>query len=156
MATGDYEIIPLKEVKNLKDEINKLKKEKAGSHEYIIATSLDRMSTSLERLFEIFHVAATEIEQGGIQEKSFEEKIQPIMDRLKDIEEQNKDIAEGILALADIVKKQVAVKPIPQPVSVSKPVTPVYPGLNPSPFSSPEGPLPPMNDEMPPPPPPLK
>ncbi|MBT7928713.1 hypothetical protein HN682_02175, partial [Candidatus Peregrinibacteria bacterium] len=84
----DYEIIPLKEVKKLKDEIERLKKEKAGSPAFAISNTLERLASSLEKLFQLFEVAATEIEHDKIEEKSFEEKVQPVIDKMNVLEDQ--------------------------------------------------------------------
>lgn len=102
----DYEIIPLEEIKKLKEHIKQLEQEKAESPAHNIAITLSRLSITLEKLFQIFDVAAAEIKHDDIHEKNFEEKIEPIVRRLKEIERQNHDIAEGMLALVDLVKKQ--------------------------------------------------
>lgn len=132
---GDYEIIPTEEVSKLKSEIERLKLEQTDAPTTIIANTLDRLANTLEKLFKIFEVAATEIENEQLHQKSFDEKISPIMHRLSEIERQNKDIAEGILALADIVKKKVR-EPEQQPQRQSQrsefpPLEPMR--VNPSP-----------------------
>lgn len=111
---SDYEIIPLEEVQKLKKEIQRLKAEKTSSPSSGIAGSLDRLANSLEKLFKIFEVAATEIEQDRLNEKTFEERIQPLVNKLRSIEQQNKDIADGVLALADIVKQKSPPQPTKQ------------------------------------------
>lgn len=120
MADDDYEIVPLKDVKKLKDEIDKLRNDQKNSPVGAIADSLERLTTTLERLFEIFNVAATDIEQEKMNERSFEDKIEPIIRKLSEMEQQNRDIAEGILALADIIKRQSGIgktkKPMPMPM----------------------------------------
>lgn len=105
MDQDNYELMPLDEIKRLKDEISELKKEKHYAPSFVVAKSLDRLANSLEGLFKIFEVAATDIEQDNTSKLSFEEKISPIIAKLEMLESQNKDIAEGMLALADIVKK---------------------------------------------------
>jgi len=106
MNNDDYELIPLKEIKNLKEHIKKLEKEKADSPAGSIARTLGKLSISLEKLFQIFDVAATEIEHEHLHERNFEEKIEPILQSLKELEKQNQDIAEGMLTLVDVVKRQ--------------------------------------------------
>jgi len=101
----DDEIMPLDEVKQLKKEISELKKDKEYAPSSVVARSLERLAESLERLFKIFEVAATDIEEERIAEQSFEDKIQPLLKKMEDLEQQNKDIAEGLLALADVVKE---------------------------------------------------
>ena len=153
----DYEIIPLKEVKKLKDEIERLKKEKTGSPAFAISNTLERLASSLEKLFQLFEVAATEIEKDKIEEKSFEEKVQPVIDKMQVLEDQNHDIAEGILALADIIKKQPHPRsqvnpPMPEPRIPAGP-EPVFKDFPSSSLPPAPGNLPPPPGEMPPPPP---
>ncbi|MBW3020702.1 hypothetical protein KY334_05375 [Candidatus Woesearchaeota archaeon] len=105
MDQDNYELMPLDEIKRLKDEISELKKEKHYAPSFVVARSLERLANSLEGLFKIFEVAATDIEQDTTSKLSFEERISPIIAKLDRLESQNKDIAEGMLALADIVKK---------------------------------------------------
>ncbi|MBW2998384.1 hypothetical protein KY321_02485 [Candidatus Woesearchaeota archaeon] len=105
MNQDNYELMPLNEIKRLKEEISELKQEKHYAPSFVVAKSLDRLANSLEGLFKIFEVAATDIEQDNTSKKSFEEHIMPIIDKLERLESQNKDIAEGMLALADIVKR---------------------------------------------------
>ncbi|MBT3304568.1 hypothetical protein HN592_02570 [Candidatus Woesearchaeota archaeon] len=147
----DYEIIPLKEVKKLKDEIERLKKEKAGSPAFAISNTLERLASSLEKLFQLFEVAATEIEHDKIEEKSFEEKVQPVIDKMNVLEDQNRDIAEGILALADIIKKQP--RPVQRPINPPMPEPRIPAGPEPIFNDFPAPSLPPPPGNMPPPPP---
>lgn len=165
MDDNNYELMPLDEVKKLKQEISELKKEKHYAPSSVVAQSLDRLANSLEGMFKIFDVAATDIEQEAINKKSFEEQIAPILERLASIEEQNKDIAEGMLALADIVKKledkedKEEIVPYGKPMDVKplevpspEPMNEGPADLGPIPSPKPMGEIPPMpNRGIPPP-----
>lgn len=149
MDNDNYELMPLDEVKKLKQEISELKKEKHYAPSSVVAQSLDRLANSLESMFKIFDVAATDIEQESINKKSFEEQIAPIMEKLDRIEDQNKDIAEGMLALADIVKKldvedEEKVVPYGKPVPIIKPTEVPVPSEETQGAPKPIGNLPPM------------
>lgn len=149
--TSDYEIISLDEVEKLKSEIQRLKRESSSSPASGIANSLDRLANSLERLFKIFEVAATELEQDKLNEKTFEERIEPMVDKLKAIERQNKDIADGVLALADIIKRQSA-PAVPKQEPPQRPPMPSF-GSYDAPPSFSDNSLPPLRpprDESPP------
>ncbi len=161
--SDDYELIPLDEVEKLKAEIAALKQGKKSSPASLAGT-LDRLANALEKLFKIFEVAATDMEQDKLHEKTFEEKIQPLMDKIRSMEQQNKDLAEGILAMADIVKgidRKLAVRdtrrmssqtmPPKSPLDVGRPMSPP-PMQQPSSPSMPPPSLPPAS-AMPPPPP---
>jgi len=151
--SDDYELIPLDEVEKLKAEISALKKDKKSSPASLAGT-LDRLANALEKLFKIFEVAATDMEQDKLHEKTFEEKIQPMMDKMRSVEQQNRDLAEGILAMADIVKgierklavRDVRARTIPTPRAAqpprSMPSSPLDTGMQSS--------MPPMGSSYPP------
>ena len=66
--TDNYEIVPLNEVKKLKEEITLLKKETEYAPSSVVAKSLERLANSLDSLFKIFQVAATDVEQETLEE----------------------------------------------------------------------------------------
>src|SRR5574341_731823 len=103
-ATEDeYELLPHKEIEDLKEELSKLKEfEIAPSKK--LQVSLLELNTKLDKLITIFEDATHEmrIEEGGL---SFTEKMKPLLEKMNKILEQNSEIASGILALADMVKE---------------------------------------------------
>jgi hypothetical protein len=55
----------------------------------------------------MFKTAADEMKLEEQEEKMFASQLQPILDKLDEIMEQNKVIAEGMVAIADIVKERL-------------------------------------------------
>lgn len=101
-SEDEYELLPHKEIEDLKDELAKLKEfEIAPSKK--LQVSLLELNTKLDKLITIFEDATHElrIEEGAL---SFTEKMRPILEKMNKILEQNSEIASGILALADMVK----------------------------------------------------
>lgn len=101
-SEDEYELLPHKEIEDLKDELAKLKEfEIAPSKK--LQVSLLELNTKLDKLITIFEDATHElrIEEGAL---SFTEKMKPILEKMNKILEQNSEIASGILALADMVK----------------------------------------------------
>jgi len=99
----EYELLPHKEIEDLKEELSKLKEfEIAPSKK--LQVSLLELNTKLDKLITIFEDATHEmrIEEGGL---SFTEKMKPLLEKMNKILEQNSEIASGILALADMVKE---------------------------------------------------
>ncbi len=99
----EYELLPHKEIEDLKDELAKLKEfEIAPSKK--LQVSLLELNTKLDKLLTIFEDATHEmnVEEGGL---SFTEKMRPLLEKMNKILEQNSEIASGILALADMVKE---------------------------------------------------
>ena len=93
----EYELLPHKEIEDLKDELAKLKEfEIAPSKK--LQLSLLELNNKLDKMVTIFEDASHEmkIEEGGL---SFTDKMKPLLEKMNKILEQNSEIASGILAL---------------------------------------------------------
>jgi hypothetical protein len=158
----DYEILPQKEIQELKDELRKLKDFEITPSKKM-QVSLVEVNTKLDKLLSIFEEAMTalQVEEGGL---SFKEKMRPVAEKMNKILEQNSEIAQGIVAVADLVRdlredlgKGVAVKetlsaPEPMQLPPGQFAPQAYP-----PAGAPAQPMPPMPGMgMPPPPPPRR
>jgi hypothetical protein len=99
----DYEILPQKEIQELKEELRKLKEFEIMPSKKM-QVSLVELNTKLDKLLNIFEEATTalHIEEGGM---SFKEKISPIIEKMNKVLDQNAEIAQGIVAVADLVKE---------------------------------------------------
>ncbi|MBN2112477.1 hypothetical protein JW707_05260 [Candidatus Woesearchaeota archaeon] len=99
----EYELLPHKEIVELKDELRRLKSlpPEAGKHAEV---SYDVLTRKMDRLIEIFEEAekSVEVEEGAM---TFKERMAPFMDKMNKVLEQNSEIAEGIVALADIMNE---------------------------------------------------
>ncbi len=114
----EYELLPHKEIEDLKNELSKLKDfEIAPSKKMHV--SLLELNNKLDKLLTIFDDAAHEmrVEEGGL---SFAEKMRPLLEKMNKILEQNSEIASGIIALADMVKDTRS----PQPMMHEEPEMP--------------------------------
>ena len=171
----EYEILPQKEIQELKDELRKLKEFEITPSKKM-QVSLVEVNQKLDKMLSIFEEATTalELEEGGL---SFKEKMRPVIERMNKILEQNSEIAQGIVAVADLVKdlredvgkgpmtrehKLEGPSPVPLPSSRLRPgpgtppartmPRPIgVPGMAPPPAGPPAGP-----PGMPPPPPPRR
>ena len=94
----DYEFLPEKEIKNLKKEIESLKKHSVseGTDGNTLLEAVNNLNDSIRRLIDIFTQA-----QADLSEQY--EGTSPVED-LKEIKDQNEQIARGLVAVADIVK----------------------------------------------------
>lgn len=174
----EYELMPHKEIVELREELRELKSlpSGAGSH---AESSYEELTKKMDRLIEIFEEAekSVKVEEGAM---SFKEKMAPFAEKVNKVLEQNSEIAEGIVALADLMseikdKLEVGViykakeaekisipkpKPaMPEPAGMPPPSGPA-PGMPPLPRSGPmpapgagaPPPLPRPGAPMPPPP----
>lgn len=97
----EYELMPHKEIVELREELRKLKSlpPEAGKHAEV---SYEMLTKKIDRLIEIFEEAekTIKIEEGAA---TWKEKMAPVVDRMNTVLKQNSEIAEGIVALADIM-----------------------------------------------------
>jgi hypothetical protein len=114
--TEEYELLPHKEIEELKEELRKLKEFEITPTKKL-RISLIELNKKLDKLLQIFDEARHDIrtEEIGL---GFKEKMKPLMEKLETLQEQQADIAEGMVALADIVKgmKKEKEKPSLEPL----------------------------------------
>jgi len=110
----EYELMPHKEILELRDELHKLK---MRPNEKTLQLSMVELSAKVDKLIDIFSEAMHEIriEEGGL---TFQDKMKPMVDRMDKVLEQNSQIAEGVVAIADLVNE---LKDIVPSSSSSKP-----------------------------------
>ncbi|MBD3164699.1 hypothetical protein GF323_05870 [Candidatus Woesearchaeota archaeon] len=68
--------------------------------------SVNNLTKHMDTLLEIFRSATDEMKLEEQEEKALSQQVRPLMDKLDEIIEQNKIIAEGMVALSDIVKEK--------------------------------------------------
>jgi len=99
----DYELMPHQEIEELKEELAKLKEFEITPTKKL-RISLVELNSKIDKLLDIFEEAnrQIQIEEGGM---TFNEKMKPLIDKMHKILEQNSQIAEGIVTMADMVKE---------------------------------------------------
>jgi hypothetical protein len=99
----EYELVPYKEINELKDELHKLKDYPIPSSKKLQVT-MDELALKLDRMTAILEEASHELhaEEGGM---TFQEKMRPLLEKMNKILEQNSEIAKGIVAVADLVEE---------------------------------------------------
>ncbi|PIN74817.1 hypothetical protein COV18_06390 [Candidatus Woesearchaeota archaeon CG10_big_fil_rev_8_21_14_0_10_37_12] len=159
----EYELLPHREIEDLKSELAKLKEFEIAPSKRL-QVSLLELNTKLDKLITIFEDATHElrIEEGGL---SFSEKMRPMLDKMNKILEQNSEIASAVLTLADMVKgkgptssrslspefppleRESSLPPLPK--RFEAPSFEEGPELPPLPYSENEGLAPPFGREFP-------
>ncbi len=148
MADEEYELLPHKEIEELKEELAKLKEFEITPTKKL-RVSLVELNSKLDKLLDIFEDAMrqVQVEEGGM---TFHDKMKPIVDKMNKILDQNAQIAEGIVTMADMIKgmgRAPAEKGFPELPSRGIRAPP-SPGMS----SGPAIPPPPRAPMMPPPP----
>ncbi len=153
-AEEEYELLPHKDIVELREELRKLKSlpSEAGRHAEV---SYEDLTKKMDRLIEIFEEAekTIKIEEGAA---TFKEKMTPIVDKMNEILRQNSEIAEGIVALADIMnemKEKLEVGVIYKAKEAERIKTEPIPAPRFGPAAPPAGPPRPPVPGAPPPPP---
>ena len=146
-----------KQLSNIKKQVEKLKKSTPVSASSVqrITESVDQLTNSINSLIGMFKEAGEEINFEEKEKDIIEERLIPLEAKIDTLIEQNKKIAQGIVALADMLKEK-EVKPsqikLPKPLPAVKPKIPPLPKkLAPIPPSLPPK-LPAMPPKIPPPP----
>lgn len=132
---GDYEIMPYKEIVALKKEVEALKS-RSGASSQDLLNSMDTLTKTMNSMLQLFKSAAEDMGLEDKEKQDFTEKIGPMLERLDGLEEQNKTIAEGMVAIADMVKemkgeKPSLFKPKPQKQESRRPKEPILPEYHP-------------------------
>jgi hypothetical protein len=99
---GEYELLPRQEVDKLKKEIEKLKKNPLGelSENDSLIGAINDLNNNIKKLIDIFANTEAEIAK-------FYADNNPL-DDLKAVKEQNEQIAQGLVAVADMLKNSNA------------------------------------------------
>ena len=112
MGEDEYELMPHKEIEELKKEIEILKANPLGEGEKAksLMEAINVLTKAIHTLIYTFEHATEELkEEKEAQKEVIEEKKSdstPLMEKMNELIEQNKEIAEGIISVAQIVKKE--------------------------------------------------
>ena len=154
MADDDYTLLSSKEVSELKQDMEYLKKNPLGGSQSgkTLQESLDKLNDSISELIEIFKEASDMMKAEERESDVIISRISPIEKRLDELSDQNQKIAKGILAVADMVSAKEEQRPRPQQMMMpsSPRPQPMMPPSMPRPQNQPR--LPPMGGLPPPPP----
>ncbi len=148
-------IMPYSDISELKKQAKKVSEQKGESEQLL--SSVNTLTRSMDSMLQLFRNAVDEMKIEEEEEKAISHQIQPLMDKLDEIIEQNKIIAEGMVAISDIIRERIPEKmaqiprQMPPPQMAPPMPPPVFPNFQSqqSPFDNPS-----MNQQMPPPMPP--
>jgi len=112
MINDEYELMPQKALEGMKKELEELRKHTSNIEPKTglpkeTATSIDKLSTSINQLMDLFKKASEELKLEENEEKILGKQIQPLIEKIDMLLDQNKKIAKGIVAIADMIKEQL-------------------------------------------------
>ena len=103
----DYDIVPHKRLIELQRQVEDLKKNPYGSTDSgkKMMETMTSLTTSIDGLLTLFKDAAQEMRVEEHDVGILSKNMRPLMEKLDELIEQNKKIARGIIAIADMVKE---------------------------------------------------
>lgn len=113
---GGYEIMPYKEIVVLKKQIEELQRKTGDTDSKQLLISMANLTKSMDNMLQLFKTAAEEMKLEQKEEEAIAKKVGPLLDTVNELKGQNKIIAEGMVAIADMVKEMKDEKP-PKPSS---------------------------------------
>ncbi|MBS3102612.1 hypothetical protein J4458_04145 [Candidatus Woesearchaeota archaeon] len=112
---GPYEIMPYKEIVELRKQVQELKSKGSDDNSNPLSQSVGKLAEQMNSLMGLFKTAAEDMRLEEKDEHFVAKKIEPLIDKLDSIIEQNKIIAEGIVAVADMIKESMERAREPKP-----------------------------------------
>lgn len=146
-----YGVMPQSEISDLRKQMKKLQEGDSLDSNQLLQ-SMNNLTKGMDSMLQLFKTAAEEMKLEEIEEKALSREVQPMMDRLNEIIEQNKVIAEGMIALADLVKEKALSKENDDEEAPDNAITPPDQGIlppNPGIFPPPNQMRPPQPGQPP-------
>lgn len=72
-----------------------------------LQTSIDSLSRNIEQMMKVFKLAVDEIKLEEHDEDTVSKRLEPIMAKLNELTQQNEKIADGVVAVADMLKEHM-------------------------------------------------
>jgi uncharacterized phage infection (PIP) family protein YhgE len=107
MAMDDFELISHNEARNLREQLSKLKG--GGSNmSSELKHSINELNEKLGSLIDIFDAAVEDLREEDKESEIIASKINPIMEKINEIDEQNKKLAQGMVAINSLVDEKLS------------------------------------------------
>ncbi len=105
MPEDDYTLLSSKEVSELKQDVEYLKKNPLGGSKEgkSLLESIEKLNENIEVLIQIFKEASEQVKAEERESDVIVRRIEPMEKKLDELSDQNQKIAKGILAVADMV-----------------------------------------------------
>ncbi|MFO8016774.1 MAG: hypothetical protein R6U32_06735 [Candidatus Woesearchaeota archaeon] len=104
----DYDIVPHEEVLRLRKEVEDIKQHPFGSTKEgkELLEAIKKLSESMDNLTGLFQEAAEQMKLEERESEMISKKIDPLFNQMNELIDENKKIAKGIIAVADMIKKE--------------------------------------------------
>ncbi|MDP2749877.1 MAG: hypothetical protein Q8O89_03535 [Nanoarchaeota archaeon] len=105
----DYLYLPKSKISDMERELDILRRAKSGqgiSNDQLML-SVEKLGKSIEQMMKVFKLATDEIKLEEHDEDTVSKRLEPIIQKLNELTEQNGKIADGVVAVADMVKEHM-------------------------------------------------
>ena len=102
MDEDEYEIMPHSSLRELRKEVEALKKGKTDT----TSQSVTQLQESIDHLIKLFKIATREMRIDEIKQKSVEKELGPLNKKIDTLIQQNQELAEGLVVVADMIKEK--------------------------------------------------
>ncbi|HII69056.1 TPA: hypothetical protein HA270_04215 [Candidatus Woesearchaeota archaeon] len=107
----DYDLLPHQDIRELKRQIEDMKSQRSESPSRELLSSMQQLTKKMDEMVQLFSSAAEELKLDEREAQDIHKKIEPLIRQVDRLTEQNKTIAEGMLAIADMIKELKDQKP---------------------------------------------
>ena len=102
----DYEIISQREIRKLREQLKGLEgANPVDSKE--VRKSVDMLNERLDSLLDIFNSAVEDMREEDKEAEIIKDKINPIIEKLAQIDEQNRKLAQGMVAVNSLLDEKL-------------------------------------------------
>jgi hypothetical protein len=120
-AIEPYDMVPHSEINELKRQLQELRSKSQASSSHELLNSMSALTNSMNSMLKLFSEAADELKLEEKQGTGVSKRLDPIDEKLETIISQNKVIAEGMVAISDMIKDIIDKKHKPMPKPFARP-----------------------------------
>lgn len=103
-----YDLLPHHEIEELKKQVQELKSNRENSSSQAVVNALDQMTRAMDSMLKLFNEAAQDVKSEGKEDSR-------IANKLDELIEQNKTIAQGMVSVYDMVNEFINKQRQPSP-----------------------------------------
>lgn len=106
----EYQHVPKSKLADMEKELRVLKNARAGKGvtNEELQVSIERLTSGMEQMMKIFKMATEQIQLEDHDQDTVSQRLAPIIEKIDRLAEQNEKIADGVVAVADMIKDHMA------------------------------------------------
>lgn len=101
---GDFELMPHEKIEALRSELARLKGERVHNDP---SEAMLKLTETLEHFTELLQGAINEMKLEEREEELIATELRPLHDKIEQVLDQNQKIAQGVVAIADMLSREL-------------------------------------------------